>query len=88
MGKLSQKEAGTMACPYYQEPAADQLLGCCNDDKGKIPSETHQKCLCLSFSGTYAGFCPVYTKFQQKESGLHSQGVLARIFTSLMAHLT
>ena len=73
-----------MACPYYQEPSADESIGCCNDSRGRIPSESHQDCLCLSYSGTYAGFCPVYTKFQRELSGTtHRWGALKRIFLSL-----
>ncbi len=75
-----------MSCPYYQEPSADESLGCCNDNSGKIPSETHQNCLCLSFSGNYANFCPVYAKFQRKETSPARQGVLTRIFMGLITH--
>jgi hypothetical protein len=75
-----------MSCPYYQEPAADEPIGCCNDNTAKIPSEEHQDCLCRSFSGVYAGFCPIYTKFQRKESGSYKRNVISRIFMSLIAH--
>ena len=72
-----------MACPYYQEPPADESIGCCNGNRGKIPSESHQDCLCLSYSGIYVGFCPVYTKFQRDQLGTHRWGALKRIFLSL-----
>lgn len=75
-----------MSCPYYQEPATDELLGCCNDDKGKIPSESHQECLCHSFSGVYVGFCPIYAKFQKIGLNSHKRGIISRIFMSLIAH--
>ncbi|MFC1717279.1 hypothetical protein ACFL6S_26700 [Candidatus Poribacteria bacterium] len=75
-----------MACPYYQEAETDEVLGRCNDNSAKIPSESHQGCLCRSLSGNYAGFCPIYTKFQRKESSSHSRNVLSRIFMSLIAH--
>ncbi len=74
-----------MACPYYQDPAMDELLGRCNDNSTKIPSETHQNCLCRSFSGIYANFCPIYAKFQRKELSSHKRGVFSRIFLGLIA---
>ena len=74
-----------MSCPYYQEPV-DELLGCCNDDKVKIPSESHQECLCRSFSGIYTDFCPIYAKFQKISLNSHKRGIISRIFMNLIAH--
>lgn len=69
-----------MACPYYREPESDELIGSCNNNPTKIPSEVHQDCLCRSDSETYAGFCPIYTKLQWGKS--HKRGILKRILMS------
>ena len=85
-GQTITKGGSHMSCLYYQEPALDEPIGCCNDDTAKIPSKTHQNCLCRSFSGIYTDFCPIYTKFQRKESGSHKSNAISRIFMSLIAH--
>ena len=72
-----------MHCPYYQEPAADQSIGCCNDSRSKIPSETHERCMCRSNSGVYAGFCPIYAKFRQGESHLRKRDFLKCAFLAV-----
>ncbi len=71
-----------MPCPYYQEPTAGELIGCCNDNPVKIPSETHQDCLCRSHSGVYVGLCPIYVKFQREKLYLHRRGILKRVFVN------
>lgn len=72
-----------MACPYYQEPTAGELIGCCNDDRGEIPSETHQDCLCRS-SKTYNCFCPVYARFQREQLHTDRVGFVKRILLALI----
>jgi hypothetical protein len=71
-----------LACPYYQEPVADDSIGCCNNDRGEIPSETHQNCLCRS-AGTYNCFCPVYARFQREQLRADKVGFLKRILLAL-----
>ena len=69
-----------MSCPYYQEPEAGKLIGCCNGNPTKIPSEIHQDCLCRSLSGNYARFCPIHAKFERSKAYTHRRGILKRIF--------
>lgn len=69
-----------MACPYYQEPATGELIGCCNNHLAEIPSQVHQDCLCRSCSGVYVRFCPIYAKFERRKAGTHKWGTLRRIF--------
>ena len=69
-----------VACPYYREPLTGESIGCCNDNLAEIPSETHQSCLCRSHSGIYVDFCPIYAKFQQKNSYAHKWSIFRRIF--------
>jgi len=68
-----------LACHYYREPEAGELIGCCNDGLAKIPSKKHENCMCRSATGIYAGFCPIYAKFRKKELNGHKGGILRRI---------
>jgi hypothetical protein len=88
-GKRESRKAGKpdngkggkhMACPYYREPAAGEVIGCCNGDLTEIPSETHQNSLCRSSSGIYAEFCPIYARYQREKLCIHKHGILRRIF--------
>jgi len=65
-----------LACHYYREPKAGELIGCCNDGLAEIPSKTHENCMCRSARGIYADFCPIYTKFREKELDIHKGGIL------------
>lgn len=71
-----------MACPYYQEPAAGRIIGRCNHNPTRIPSETHQNCLCRSHSGVYVDLCPVYVKFEREKSCMRRQGIFKRVFVN------
>lgn len=66
-----------MVCPYYRKPTEDNPIGCCNDDRTKIPSEEHRNCLCQSRSGLYVDFCPTFARFQRDAN---RRGVFKRIF--------
>jgi len=71
-----------LACHYYREPQAGELIGCCNDGLAKIPSKTHENCMCRSARGIYADFCPIYASFKKKELNEHKGGILRRIILS------
>ena len=68
-----------MACQYYREPKVGELIGCCNDGLAKIPSKTHENCMCRSETAVYANFCPIYARFKKKELNGHRGGILKRI---------
>ena len=80
MGEEPVKGDKQVACPYYREPKAGELIGCCNGNLAEIPSEAHQSCLWRSNSGIYVDFCPIHAKFQRKKSYTHKRGILRRIF--------
>ena len=80
MGEEPIKGGKHVPCPYYREPATDELIGCCNDDLAEIPSKVHQDCLCRSCSGIYASFCPIYAKFERRKLCAHRWSTLKRIF--------
>ena len=69
-----------MACPYYREPAANRLIGKCDEDPDKIPSEAHQSCLCRSPS-IYSSFCPIYGKLQRQKNRMQKHGIFARLLS-------
>jgi hypothetical protein len=68
-----------MACPYYRERLGGKVIGYCKDSRENIPSQKHQDCLCMSSSGMYSDFCPIYSKLQQNGQ---KHGFLSRIFTN------
>lgn len=72
-----------MPCPYHEEPADEQSIGCCNDNRAKVPSETHERCMCRSNSGVYADSCPIYAKFLQGESHLRKRDLLKCAFLAV-----
>ena len=69
-----------LACSYYREPKIGELIGYCNDGLAKIPSRTHEDCMCRSAAGIYAGFCPIYAKLQKKELNRQKGNIFRRIF--------